>query len=56
MGFTREEYWNGLPFPTPVDHVMSELFTMTRSSWVALRGMAHSFIKLDKAVAHVMFD
>ena len=19
MGFTREEYWNGLPFPSPVD-------------------------------------
>ena len=34
---------------------MSELFTMTRSSWVTLHGMA-SFIKLDKAVAHVMFD
>ena len=26
---------------------------MTRPSWVALHGMAHSFIELDKAVVHV---
>ena len=25
---------------------------MTRLSWVALHGMAHSFIELDKAVVH----
>ena len=39
-------------FPSPVDHILSELSTMTRPSWVALRGMAHSFIELDKAVVH----
>ena len=27
---------------------------MTRSSWVALHGMAYSFIELDKAVVHVI--
>ena len=27
---------------------------MTRPSWVALHGMAHSFIELDKAVVHVI--
>ena len=27
---------------------------MTRPSWVALYGMAHSSIKLDKAVVHVI--
>ena len=27
---------------------------MTCPSWVALQGMAHSFIELDKAVAHVI--
>ena len=32
------------------DHVLSELSTMTRLSWVALHGMVHSFIELDKAV------
>ena len=26
---------------------------MTRLSWVALQGMAHGFIELDKAVVHV---
>ena len=33
---------------------MSELSSMTRPSWVALRGMAHSFIELDKGVIHVI--
>ena len=54
MGFSRQEYLSGLPFPSPVDHVLSELFTVTHPSWVALNGMAHSFIELDKAVAHVI--
>ena len=49
MGFSRQEYWSGLPFPSPV-----ELFTMTCPSWVVLHGMAHSFIELDKAVIHVI--
>ena len=43
-----------LPFPSPLDHVLSELPTMTCLSWVALHGMAHSFIELDKAVVHVI--
>ena len=54
MGFSRQEYWSGLPFPSPVDHVLSDLSTMTCLSWVALHGMAHSFIELDKAVVHVI--
>ena len=33
-----------LPLPSPVDHVLSELSTMTRPSWVALHGMAYSFL------------
>ena len=42
-----------------MDHVLSELSTMTRPSWVALhgmvlQGMALSFIELDKAVVHVI--
>ena len=32
---------------------LSKLCTMTRLSWVALHGMADSFIELDKAVVHV---
>ena len=54
MGFSRQEYWSGLPFPSPVNHVLSELSTMTHPSWVALHSMAHSFIELDKAVVHVI--
>ena len=54
MRFSRQEYWNDLPFPSPVDHVLSELSTITRPSWMALHGMAHGFIELDKAVVHVI--
>ena len=38
----------------PMDHVLSELSTMTCPSWVALHSMAHSFIELDKAVVHLI--
>ena len=54
MGVSRQEYWSGLPFPSPVDHILSEFSTMTRPSWVAPHGMAHSFIELDKTVVHVI--
>ena len=48
MGFSRQEYWSGLPFPSPVAHVLSELSTMTHPSWAALHGTADSFIELSK--------
>ena len=54
MGFSRQEFRSGLPFPSPVDHILSEITTMTHLSWVALYGMAHSFTELDKAVVHVI--
>ena len=54
MGFSSQEYWSGLPFPFPVDHVLSELSTMTCPSWVVLYCMAHSFIELDRAVIHMI--
>ena len=54
MGFSRQEDWSGLLFPSPVDHVLSELSTMTHPSWVALHIMAHTFIELDKAVVHLI--
>ena len=44
MGFSRQEYWSSLPFPPPVDHILSDLSTMTHLFWVALHSMAHSFI------------
>ena len=36
----------------PLDHDLQELFTMTCLSWVALHGLAHSFIKLCKPLCH----
>ena len=54
MGFSRQECLSGLPFPSPVDHILSELSIVTHLSWMALHGMAHSFIELDKAVVHVI--
>ena len=51
-GVVWQEYWSGFPFPSPVDHVFSELFTMTCLSWVALHGMTHIFIELCKTLHH----
>ena len=50
MGFSRQEYWSGLPFDSPGHYILSELATMICPSWVARHSMAHSFIELDKAV------
>ena len=55
MGFWRQEYWSGLPFPSPVDHILSDLSTMTHLSWVAPQAWL-SFIELDKAVGLVWLD
>ena len=44
--------WFAIPFSN--DHVLSDLSTMTRLSWVALHDMAYSFIELDKAVVCVI--
>ena len=59
MGFSRQEYWSGLPFPPPGDHILSELLTTTCLPWVALHGKSHSFfteshkpLHHDKAVIH----
>ena len=55
MGFSRQEYWSGLPFPSPMDNILSNLSTMTRPSWVAPRAWLSS-IELDKAVVLVWLD
>ena len=54
MGFSRQEYWSGLPLPSPVDHILSELFTTTFASWVTLHSMGHSLIELDRGVVSVI--
>ena len=49
MGFSRQEYRSGLPFPSPVDHVLSDLCTMpAHLGWLHRAWL--SFIELDKAV------
>ena len=40
--------WFATPFS--VDHVLSELSTMTCPSWVALHGISHSFIELARLI------
>ena len=54
MRFLRQEYWSGLPLPSPVDHILSDLSI----PWPLHLGWPHmawlSFIKLDKAVALVI--
>ena len=52
MGFLEQEYWSGLPFPSPADHILSEIFTMTHTSWVALHLTVHSVIELCKPLYH----
>ena len=44
--------WFTIPFSSGPH--FAELSTMTRLSWVALHGMAHSFIELGEAVVHVI--
>ena len=54
MKFSMQEYWSGLPFLSPVDHILSECSTMTHPSWAALHSTAHGFIELDKTVVHII--
>ena len=55
MGFSRQEYWSGLPFPSPVDHIVSDFSTMpTHLGWPHRAWL--SFIELDKAVVQVWLD
>ena len=53
MGFLRQEYWSGLPFPSPVDHIHQ-----ASPPWPSRLGWPHmawlSFIELDKAVVSVI--
>ena len=52
VGFSRQEYWSGLPSPSLVDHILPEIFTVTGSSWVAQHSMAHSFFELLEPLCH----
>ena len=52
-GILKARILKWFAIPSPVEHVLSELSTMTRSFWVDLHSMAHGFIELDKAVGQV---
>ena len=45
MGFSRQEYWSGLPISSPVDHILSGLSTMTHPSWVAPRAWLSHWVR-----------
>ena len=49
MRFSWQVYWGGLPFPPPVDRILSELSAVTRPAWVVLHSMTHRFIELWQA-------
>ena len=55
MGFSRQEHWSDLPFPSPVNHNLSDLCTMTHPFWVAPQAWL-SFIELEKAVVLEWLD
>ena len=40
MGFSRQEYSIGFPFPSSVDHILLDLSTINHPSLVAPHGMA----------------
>ena len=54
MGFSRQEYWSGLPLPSLVDQVLSKISSMTHPLWVALHSMAHGFTSSPSATASAM--
>ena len=43
-GVSQARILEWVPFPSPMDHILSELSTTTYQSRVALYGMARSFI------------
>ena len=53
MGFSRQEYWSGLPFPSPVDHILSD-----SPPWPDHLGWPYTpwlnFTELDKSVVRVI--
>jgi len=50
--FSQVACRSGLSFPSPVDHILSKLSTMTHLLWMALHGTAHSFTELCKPLCH----
>ena len=50
MGFSRQEYWSGVPLPSPMDMSLSKLqeLVMDRDAWrAAVHGVAKSCTRLS---------
>ena len=60
MGFSRQEYWSGLLFPSAVDHILSELSPWPYTAWLTVEAVSFhnesslASTELDKAVDHVI--
>ena len=52
--FLKARIWKWFSIPFSSGPHLAELSTITRSSWLALHSMAHSFLELDKTVVHVI--
>ena len=52
MEFSWQVYWSGFPVTPPVDHILSELSTLTHPSWIVPHSVAHSFTELHKPLLH----
>ena len=50
-GVLQEKYWSGLPFPPPVDQILSEFFSMTCPSCVALHCMTQDSLSYTSPLA-----
>ena len=48
VGFSWQEYWSGLPFPSPVEHILSELSTTQSRRFWCTKGPGWQFVKVRK--------
>ena len=48
MGFSRQEYWSVLPFPSPVDHILSDLSTVTLLTFRSIKLYVKKMEKIIK--------
>ena len=47
MGFSRQEYWSGLPFPSPVDHILPSSYAILlfiALDFTSITGHIHSWV------------
>ena len=52
MGFPRQEYLSGLPFPSPVDHALSEMVWTKQKQKILRRGGKNTWKNCTKKDLH----